>query len=69
MAAIGVALIDGMLALMGSAAAHLVLAMLLLAAGVLMVVQWFWGQQWRGQRMARAQAKKEAKLEGEGAKA
>ena len=54
MAAVGVALIDGMLALLGSATTHLVLAMLVLVMGVLMVVQWFWGQRWRGERMIRA---------------
>lgn len=57
MAAVGVAVVDALLTSMGTAAGHLVLAMLVLATGTLMVVQWFWGQQWRGKRMEKARTK------------
>lgn len=53
MAAVGVALVDAMVALMGAATAFLALAEIVVVMTALLVVEWYWGQKWRGQREKR----------------
>jgi hypothetical protein len=49
--ALGVAFIEPMIAAVGPGAAFLGLSLVIVAAGPLAVVHWFWGAQWRVERM------------------
>lgn len=53
MGAVGVAVMDGLLAGMGSAGTFLFLAMLVTAMSMLLVVEWFYGMMWRAERETR----------------
>lgn len=53
MGAVGVALLDVLLKWMGAAGTFLLLAMLVAAMSILVVVEWYYGMEWRGQREAR----------------
>ncbi|TDZ58619.1 Itaconate transport protein [Colletotrichum trifolii] len=51
--AIGVAFIENFIASTGPAATFLALALITVAVGPLAVVHWYWGQEWRAQRVQR----------------
>lgn len=59
-AAVGVALVDGMISLMGAATAFVALAEIVVVMSALLVVEWYWGQQWRGEREKRKDARLKA---------
>lgn len=61
MGAVGVGLVDGMLGLVGVSAAFVGLALLVIAASVLLAVEWGWGMQWRGDRERRRRWREEEK--------
>lgn len=50
MAAVGVGLIDPMLALVGRAGTYIALALLALSMSALLAIEWYWGMQWRADR-------------------
>lgn len=50
MAAVGVGLIDPMLALMGRAGTFIALALLVLSMSAILAMEWYWGMQWRQER-------------------
>lgn len=50
MAAVGVGVIDSMLALVGRAGTFIALALLVVAMSAIYVMEWYWGMQWRQAR-------------------
>ncbi|KAJ0120147.1 hypothetical protein J7T55_001002 [Diaporthe amygdali] len=50
MAAVGVGVVESMLALVGRAGTFVALAFLVLSMSVLNAVEWYWGMQWRNER-------------------
>lgn len=58
MAAVGVGLIDPMLALVGRAGTFVALALLVLSMSALNVIEWYWGMQWRQEREVKRSGEK-----------
>lgn len=58
MGAIGVGVIDPMLALVGRAGTFVALGLLVLSMSVLNAVEWYWGMQWRQEREVKKNAEK-----------
>lgn len=50
MAAVGVGVIDSILALVGRAGTFIALALLVVAMSAIYVMEWYWGMQWRQER-------------------
>lgn len=50
MAAVGVGLIESMLALVGRAGTFIALALLVLSMSAILAMEWYWGMQWRQER-------------------
>lgn len=59
--AIGVAVIEGMIASWGPGASFLILALLVIVVAPLAVANLLWGMQWRGERMAKKLRKENEK--------
>lgn len=58
MGAVGVGVIDPMLALVGRAGTFVALGLLVLSMSVLNAVEWYWGMQWRQEREVKKNAEK-----------
>jgi len=58
MAAVGVGVIDSMLALVGRAETFIALALLVVAMSAIYVLEWYWGMQWRQEREAKKNTEK-----------
>ena len=64
MGAVGVAVIEPMIAGMGVQGAFLSLSLLVMAVTPLATIQWYWGAKWRGERLAKQNlAQKEKSVE------
>ncbi|KAL2272419.1 hypothetical protein FJTKL_06586 [Diaporthe vaccinii] len=50
MAAVGVGMIESMLALVGRAGTFIALALLVLSMSAILAMEWYWGMQWRQER-------------------
>lgn len=50
MAAVGVGVVDSMLALVGRAGTFIALALLVVAMSAIYAMEWYWGMQWRQER-------------------
>ncbi|KAG8168639.1 hypothetical protein KVR01_001388 [Diaporthe batatas] len=58
MAAVGVGVVESMLALVGRAGTFVALALLVVAMSVVYVMEWYWGSQWRQKRGMRNESEK-----------
>lgn len=58
MGAVGVGVIDPMLALVGRAGTFVALGLLVLSMSALNAVEWYWGMQWRQEREMKKNAEK-----------
>lgn len=58
MGAVGVGVIDPMLAFVGRAGTFVALGLLVLSMSVLNAVEWYWGMQWRQEREVKKNAEK-----------
>lgn len=58
MGAVGVGVIDPMLALVGRAGTFVALGLLVLSMSVLNAVEWYWGMQWRQEREVKKNTEK-----------
>lgn len=58
MGAVGVGVIDPMLALVGRAGTFVALGLLVLSMSALNAVEWYWGMQWRQEREVKKNAEK-----------
>lgn len=50
MAAVGVGVVDSMLALVGRAGTFIALALLVVAMSAIYAMEWYWGMHWRQER-------------------
>lgn len=69
MGAVGVAFVEQMIGGVGVQATFLGLALVVVVVSPCVVVQWYWGMGWRGERGARKEREELAKAKGLGGKA